>query len=261
MRTLSALVLLAAIVNAGSAHGFDGTAKPAAPAMKPTDAPSKSAEVKGARVHSAEILGATSVDIDLGPSPPVGASRVIERAEIERAYETANATLPKKLPASVRVTRKTRRFSAGEVANLVRSSLADKPIARGGTLTNVRASGVEVPADFDHVTVDLASLPRRAGIVSVTANVAFLAEDGTSLFKTIMPIEISLPPEAAHADILRGQPITLVVRHGLVEVSIGGVAGADADVGQIMQVTLKATGRVLRARAIDKDHAVALEDS
>jgi len=263
MRTLAALILLAAIVNAGNAQGFDGgVGKPAAPAMKPVDAPSKSAEVKGARIHTAEILGATNcVDIDLGPSPPVGAARVIERAEIERAYETANTTMPKKLPASVRVTRKTRRFSPGEVANLVRSALADTPIARGGSLQNVRASGVEVPADFDHVTVELAQLPRRAGIVSVTANVAFVAEDGTSLFKTIMPIEIALPPEAAHADIARGQPITLIVRRGLVEVSIGGVAGADADVGQIMQVTLKATGRVLRARAIDKDHAVALEDS
>ena len=128
-------------------------------------------------------------------------------------------------------------------------------------LQNVRASGVEVPADFDHVTVDLAPLPRRSGVVSVTANVAFLAEDGSTLFKTIMPIEIALPPEAAHADIVRGQPITLVVRHGLVEVAIGGVAGADADVGQIMQVNLKSSNRVLRARAIDKDHAVALEDS
>lgn len=265
MRTLSALILLAAIVNAGNAQGFDGGAgaagKPSAPAMKPIDAPRKSAEVKGSRIHSAEILGATSVDIDLGPSPPVGSSRILERAEIERAYETANATMPKKLPASVRVTRKTRRFSAGEVANLVRTALADKPIARGGALQNVRASGVEVPADFDHVTVELAQLPRRAGVVSVTANVAFLAEDGSTLFKTIMPVEIALPPEAAHADITRGQPITLVVRHGLVEVAIGGVAGADADVGSIMQVTLKSSGRVLRARAIDKDHAIVLEDS
>ena len=39
------------------------------------------------------------------------------------------------------------------------------------------------------------------------------------------------------------------------------LASMDADVGSILSVTLKPSGRVLRARAVDKDHAVALEDS
>lgn len=260
MRTVGALVLLAGIVNAGNAQGFDKAQKPSAPTVQAVMAPG-TAEVKGSRIRSAEILGASVVDIDLGPSPSVGSARILERAEIERAYETANATMPKKIPASVRVTRKTKRFSPGDVANLVRAALADKPIAKGGVLQNVRASGVEVPADFDHVNVELQQVPRRAGIVSVPANVTFLAEDGATLFKSIVPVEIALPADAAHADILRGQPVTLVLRKGLVEIAIGGVAGSDTDVGSVFQVTLKPSGRVIRARAIDKDHAVSLEDS
>ena len=52
----------------------------------------------------------------------------------------------------------------------------------------------------------------------------------------------------------------LVVRKGLVEVSIAGVAGSDADVGGVLPVVLRPSGRVLRARAVDRDHALALED-
>ena len=52
-----------------------------------------------------------------------------------------------------------------------------------------------------------------------------------------------------------------MLRKGLVEIAIGGVAGSDTDVGSVFQVTLKPSGRVIRARAIDKDHAVSLEDS
>jgi hypothetical protein len=62
-------------------------------------------------------------------------------------------------------------------------------------------------------------------------------------------------------DVAKGATITLLVRRGLVEVSIGAVAGADGDTGGILPVLLKPSGRVVRARIVDKDHAVALEDS
>jgi hypothetical protein len=247
MKTAAALILLAALVNAANAHG-DPTAS--IPRF----------EIRGPRVHSKDVLGSTT-DVDLGATPPIGASRVIERSEIERAYASASATPPKKIPAAVRVTRKARRLTAPEVGSAIRSALAETKLPRGATLSGVRASAAEVPDDFQRVTVDLPTLPRRAGQTTVAATVTFLGDGDAPLMKALVPIELSLPPGAAFAEITRGAPITLVVRRGLVEVSVSAVAAVDSDVGAVLPVTLRPSGRVLRARAIDKDHAVALEDS
>jgi hypothetical protein len=58
---------------------------------------------------------------------------------------------------------------------------------------------------------------------------------------------------------MRGGALTLVVRRGLVEVTSAAVAGADADIGNILQVTLRPSGRTVRARLVEKDLAELVE--
>ena len=246
MKNAIASLVLAALVNAVQVNG----AAPSTPAIVARAGSNAVAhvEVPGPKIRAKDILGAPAPDVELGPTPPIGSSRIVDRAEIERAFEDANVAPPKKIPAAVRVSRKTRRLAAA-------------PLPRGATLSNVRAVGADVPADFQRVSVDLPLLPRRAGPTTVQAVVTFLGENDAPLQKTITPIELVLPPEAALPDIPRGAPMTLVIRRGLVEVSISGVAATDGDIGAILPVTIRPSGRVLRARAVDRTHAVALEDS
>lgn len=259
MKNAVASLVLASLVNAVQVNG----AAPSTPAIVASASSNAMprVEVPGPKIRAKDVLGAQAPDVDLGPTPPIGASRVVDRAEIERAFAEANVAPPKKIPAAVRVSRKTRRLAAADVASAIRTSLAVAPLPRGATLSNVRAAGVDVPADFQRVSVDLPALPRRAGPITVQAVVTFLGESDAPLQKAITPLELVLPPEAAFPDIARGAPMTLVIRRGLVEVSITGVAATDGDIGAVLPVTIRPSGRVLRARAIDKTHAVALEDS
>jgi hypothetical protein len=239
MKTLGALLIIGALANAAKAPPAPDTLR---------------VEVKGPRVHTTDVFPGT-VDVDLGPTPPIGATRMIEKDEIEKAYAAAKAAPPKKIPAHVRVTRKTRKLTANDIDNAVKAALPKLP--RGAELIKVRGSATEVADDFDHVSVDLPQIPRKAGPAMISATVTFMSAENAPLYRTAVPLDISLPPEAAFAEITRGSPIALVVRKGLVEISMPGVASMDGDVGGVVMVTLKPSGRVVRARAIDKDHAVA----
>jgi hypothetical protein len=241
MKTIAALVVVAAL--ASNLKAPVSTTK---------------VEVKGPRVHTKDIFPGNIVDLDLGPTPPIGASRLIEKSEIEKAFADAKATPPKQIPAQVRVSRKTRKLSSLEVDTAIKTALPKLP--RGGELLKVRATATEVADDYDHVSVELPPVPRRAGPTTLQATITFVsAENETPIYRTIVPLDIALPPEAAFAEIPKGAPIQLVVKKGLIEVSVPGNAAVDADVGAIVPVSLKPSGRIIRARAIDKDHAVAVE--
>jgi len=256
----AALVLLSSAANAQRAPAEPGARIYSREASVTRETSTPRVEVRGTRVHAKEIVPSAASDLDLGPTPAVGSSRVIDRAEIERAFTAASLPVPKKIPAAVRVARKTRRLQPADVNGAVKVALADMKIPRGAALTNIRSNGVEVPADFQKVSVELPTLPRKAGTVTVQAHVTFLSDETVAISKAIVPIDFTLPPEAAFAEITKGAPITLIIKKGLVEVAIGAVAASDGDVGSIVPVTLKPSGRVLRARAIDNTHAVAVEE-
>lgn len=219
-------------------------------------------EVRGPRVHAKDVFPGNVPDVDLGPTPPIGATRVIERADIERAFADAKAAPPKKIPSSVRVSRKTRRLSSLEIDGAVKTALAAQKLPRGAELVRVRASALEVADDYHHVVVELPPLPRRAGPTTVAATVTFMSQSAdTPIYRVVLPLDLALPPEAAFADIPKGAPVTIVVRKGLVEVSLPGTAATDGDIGGVVPVQLRPSGRVVRCRAMDRDHALLLEDS
>jgi hypothetical protein len=221
----------------------------------------RSYELTTSRVHLHDlgIVVEATTDVDLGPSPPLGSTRTIERAEIVQALEAANLRAPGKIPDRVKVTRKGRHLSPTDVDRLVRSAIDPARMPRGATLGAVRGASVEVPDGFDNITADLPTLARRAGTVPALAQLSFWL-DGAVIAKIQVPLEVVVPAEALVPDVVKGAAILLLVRRGLVEVSIGAVAGADGDTGGILPVLLKPSGRMIRARVLDKDHAVSIED-
>jgi hypothetical protein len=222
--------------------------------------PPSQVTVTGARVLVSDVVRGAPADaagIDLGPAPAVGGSRLIDRATILRALREHAATEPGHLPDAVRVVRLSRAVSATELERLTRAGLDGRPLPRGAALTAVRASrGLDVAAGWDAVTAELPRLPRRAGPVSTTALVTFRA-GAEVLGRTSVQVDLLLPASAAAPELARGAPVTLVVRQGLVEIRVGGSAGADADVGDTLPVILRPSGRVLRARLIERETALA----
>lgn len=110
-------------------------------------------EVKGPRVHTKDVFGAATVDVDLGRTPPIGTTRMIEKADIEKAFADAKAAPPKKIPAHVRVSRKTRRRRE-QHRQRGEGRLATQKLPRGAEL-EVRGSATEVADDdYDHLSVD-----------------------------------------------------------------------------------------------------------
>jgi hypothetical protein len=71
----------------------------------PTPAETAHVEVKGARVRAKDVFPGHVADLDLGPAPATGATRVIEKDDIEKAFAEAKATPPAMIPAHVRVSR------------------------------------------------------------------------------------------------------------------------------------------------------------
>jgi hypothetical protein len=233
------------------------TARPAA-ASPPTRV-----SVTGPRVRVGDVLPDAPPDaaaVDLGPAPAAGGTRLIEREAILRALRERQATEPARIPESVRVSRRTRTLTAAEVERLVRDALPPERLPRGAALAAVRPPrALEVPAGWSAVAAELPRAPRRAGPFATTAYVSFLL-DGDTLARVPVPIELTLPAGAATPDLARGAAVTLAVRRGLVEVRASASAGADADVGDTLPVVLRPAGRVIRARLVARDLAVALEE-
>ncbi len=222
--------------------------------------PPSQVTVTGARVLVGDVVRGAPADaasVDLGPAPAVGGSRLIDRATILRALREHAATEPSQLPEAVRVVRLTRTVTATELERLTRTGLSEHPLPRGAALAGVRASrGLDVAAGWDAVTAELPRLPRRAGPLSTTALVTFRA-GAEVLARASVQVDLVLPASAAAPELARGAAVTLVVRQGLVEIRVGASAGADADVGDTLPVILRPSGRVLRARLIERDTALA----
>ncbi len=217
----------------------------------------------GARVRVRDVLAsapAEIADVDLGPTPPPGGSRVITRDELRRALaERGDAAGRRALPEAVRVVRKTKRMAGPEIDGLVRGELARGPMPRGATLSGLRPpASSEVPEGCERTGVELPPMPKRRGAYSASVVVTFYC-DGAPTSKVTVPANFELSAEAAMSDVLRGAPLTLVLQRGLLEIASAAVAGGEGDIGAVIPVTVRPSGRVLRARLVAKDRAIAVE--
>lgn len=220
--------------------------------------------VQGTRVHAIDVLpsalGAAG-SVDIGPSPTAGGSRIVTRAEIEAAFAAKQLPTPPAIPDVVRVVRKTRRLAPADLEALVRGAIATRPLGKGVRLAAVRTDHpTDVAEGWARVDVDVPRAPKRVGAFVTTAIASFFSDEGEVTARVPIPVELAISEEGATYDSARGGAVTLIVRRGYIEVRAAGVAMADADIGDVVPVQLRASGRVLRGRLVARDEAVALED-
>jgi hypothetical protein len=201
-------------------------------------------------------LDPASAAFDLGPAPAASGSRVIDRDEILRAFRDHDTEPPHVLPTAVRVVRKMRRLEPRDIADLVHAALREN-LPRGTTLGDVHGTRVSVPDGWTRVTCDVPRPPHKLGPLLSSASLVFY-EGEQALWRISVPVDLTLSQEAMLYDVSRGARLTLVIRRGLIEVGAAATAGADADVGDLLPVTLSPSGRTLSARLEDKDHAVVV---
>ncbi len=230
-----------------------------AAAAAPRDVP-----VTGTRVHVGDVVpdaDGAAAGVDVGPSPTAGGSRIITRAEIAAALGAKQIAAPASLPDAVRVVRKAKRLGAADMDAIVRSALGGRPLGRGVRLTAVRFDRpVDVADGWSRVDVDVPRAPKRVGPFVTTAIASFFAGDADVTARVPVLVELDVSPDGAAYDTARGSAVTLVVSRGAVEVRAAGVTTADADVGDLVPVQLRQSGRVLRARLTARDEALAVED-
>jgi hypothetical protein len=171
--------------------------------------------------------------------------------------------VPAKPPTSTATASTMRRPSPGELAELVRTALTASTVRlpKGTKILGARPSSNDlmVPMAPSRVTIDLTPPPRRAGPVTATAVLVFWKDAEVSA-RIPLHLDLSVPPEGLVFDVPKGGVVTIVVRRGLVEVSAQGVTAADADIGDVVQVLLRPSGRALRGEVIARDRVLAVDD-
>lgn len=197
--------------------------------------------------------------VDLGASPPVGASRRIERNVVERAIGRAgyrHAGL--KIPAASRVSLRAQTWSAPEWAEWVTPRIR-KSLPAGVTLARVTAKApLRLPRSAALGAVTLPRLPRRAGSWNTAATIEVL-HDGATIRRVPTLVRVVISAAAARADVPRGQGVTLVIRRHSATISTRGLALKDADVGEVVPFRVLRTGRVVRGRVESKSLAEVLD--
>ncbi|HKQ70263.1 MAG TPA: flagella basal body P-ring formation protein FlgA [Polyangiaceae bacterium] len=198
-------------------------------------------------------------DVDLGPAPPPGGSRLVSRTEVEshlreRGIETAKLVIP----ASVRIATAARRIAPGELGELAKPAIEQK-LPRGVTLTKAEPTfEVVVPLSAVVRGAEIPRPPRQKGSFRSTATIE-LAADGEVVARVPVPIVLEISEDAARPDVARGSSVGLVIERRLLRISTQGSALADANVGDTLSAIVVATGRVVKARLTSPDEAQVLE--
>jgi hypothetical protein len=224
-------------------------------------APPRTVTVATPRVHLSDVVVAAPADLadlDLGPAPPVGGSRLITKEDLQAAVGARADKLT--LPAATRVTRKVKSLSAKELEKIVQRATAEQPLPKHAALVAVRPpKSFDVADGYERIELTAPKLPRRAGPLTVTVSLRFVRGD-EQLGQIDLPCDLSLPKEATIPDVAQRQTLDLTIERGLVEIRTTATANVDGDVGDLIPVTLSA-GKVLHARLIDKSTAEVVEES
>ena len=195
-----------------------------------------------------DVSSQAASELDLGPAPPPGGSRMVTKDEILRELRAAGQNASGlKLPATVRVTSAARRLTPEQLEALLRPELERSvPASAELKALSVRRGAVLSPrAEIGRV--EYPKLPKREGTFKSTA-MAELTVDGEVVMRVPVSVTLELKPEAARSALERGAQVHLVIERGAARVSAVGIALTAADVGDVVQFRVQNTQKVLRAR-------------
>ncbi len=197
-------------------------------------------------------------DVELGPAPSPGASRVVSRDEIVRSLRRAGKTAEFAMPTTTRVTRASEHLASRALAELSRATITAQ-LPAGVTLTRVEAtSDFTAPSGTRVGQATIPKLPKTKGPFHTTANVELLQDDvRVAIIPIAVVVEIS--EAAAAPDLRKGAHVTVVVERATLSVSTEATLLKDADVGDATMVMLTATSRTVKVKLTSKSHAELLE--
>jgi hypothetical protein len=200
-----------------------------------------------------------TADLDLGPAPPPGSSRLLTHDELERQLRGRGLDLSKiSIPASIRIVAAARRISPDKLSELA-APLIEKLLPPGVKLTSVRASyEVVVPPRTEVQSAEPPRYVRQKGVQRSTTTVQLIS-DGAPVARVPVTIVLEVSEEAARPDVARSGRINLSFERGLVRVSAAGTVMADANVGDKVGVLVVSTGKVVRAKIVSTGEAEVLD--
>ncbi len=218
--------------------------------------------VERSRLRVGDVVSSASAEIaevDLGPAPPPGGSRVVARDEVQdkirgAGYEVGTLVIPQ----TVRIVSASRHITPGELNELCGSELV-KVLPPGISLVKAKAPRAIVVSPGATVRgAKITRPPRQKGQFQTTATLEFQS-DGEIVARAPIPVTLDVSELAAQADLPRGRRISVFIDRKGIRVSTSGTVQADANVGDIVQVQIASTGRVVKAAVKSTDEAEVIE--
>lgn len=195
------------------------------------------------------VSAADGGDVELGPAPPPGGSRLVERREVEaRLRESGGAPGGKlDMPAVVRVVRAARHMTPTELHAEAEPVLV-AALPPGVSVVSLQfPRGVVVPPHAAVRKAVVPKLPHRAGAMKTT--VMFDIMEGADVAARVPgTVTLDISERAAQPVVVRGARLDVVIEKGPARVTAVGFALSDADVGEIVSVRVDSTQRILEAR-------------
>lgn len=204
--------------------------------------------VKGNRVELGEVLPNAPESmhaIDICQAPPVGTSRLIDRALIQRQVKAAGFDVSELVvPTSVRVERAGRKYTPTELGELLRGPVASA-LPAGTTLVQVESSvAVTLEEGAKPGAIHLPKIPHRLGSVRIAFAVEFHGDDAPLRVPVTAIVQMS--EHAAKAAVSRGARVQLAILRGSARIAAEATALSDGDVGDELRFRVNSTGKVLR---------------
>jgi hypothetical protein len=215
-----------------------------------------------ARLLAGDIIKAAPAgvaEIDLGPAPPPGGTRLLSKTEIEQMLRQRGVDTSKlAIPAQIRIVGAAKRVSPAELAALITPVIVQR-LAPGVALTKVQPGfDVVVPPSATVGTVEIPRHPRQKGSFRTTANVQMVA-DGEIVARVPVPVILEVSEEATRPDVARGSRIGLVIDRRSLRIMTQASCMLDANIGDVVSVLVVPTNRVVKAKITSRDEAQMIE--
>lgn len=196
-------------------------------------------------------------DLDLGPAPPAGSSRLYSSSELSYAAQQGGKTLL--VPDSVRAVRATKRWSQAEFSSFVTPKLK-------ATLPNyARLVHVDVPRTLLTVQnvelnrIEWGQLPNRRGTVHTSA-LAELSADGKVEQRLTLAVVLDLSDRPKPVEVAHGSSVALHINLGSTRVSAAAITLQALPVGGVGLFRVIKTRKTLRAKLLSPSTAEVVSE-
>ncbi len=198
-------------------------------------------------------------NLDLGPAPPPGSSKLLSRSEVEDQLHAAGDNAKNlRMPGSLRVKSAAKRWTADELRDaLTPKLLAALPIGlkyKNSKLNRAIVTSPSVKIGEAHFP----KFPKREGELTLTA-IVDLVQDDVTVMRVPVTVVVQVTEAATRPAVSKGARINLVIEHGPARVTALATALSDTELGAMGLFRVASTQRVLRARLVGPDSAMVIE--